>query len=455
MWSCSSRSPGALHVAFIGIVWALAVRRRGGSWSALGLRPWSGGGPLWTIPAAVLAMLAIVVAYGAVIHALGWSDDLQLEIFDDRRIGVVAAAGALAIIAAPFVEEVFFRGFILQGLARHMTPVKAALLSSALFALAHVRPITYAPIFLIGLVLAFVFLRTRLAAPGDGRPRRLQRRRRRGNLVVRFRSLDGTPMSRIADGFAKAKAEGRPALIAYVTVGYPEAGATEALAAAILDGGADMLEIGVPFSDPLAEGTTIQRSSQIALEHGVTLDICIGTCGALRKRYPVVPLMLMGYYNPVLSYGLDRFAERAAGAGIDGVIVVDLPAEEAAPLLQVCRPRGIDVILLLAPTSTDERIRKASEVASGFVYCVSLAGVTGSRERLADGLAGFMERVRKFVDLPLAVGFGISTAEHVRAVGELADGAIVGSAVINAITEGGAEGVRALIADLSGPEQRS
>ena len=262
-------------------------------------------------------------------------------------------------------------------------------------------------------------------------------------------------MSRIADGFAKAKAEGRPALIAYVTVGYPEAGATEALAAAILDGGADMLEIGVPFSDPLAEGTTIQRSSQIALEHGVTLDICIETCGALRKRHPVVPLMLMGYYNPVLSYGLDRFAERAAGAGIDGVIVVDLPAEEAAPLLQVCRPRGIDVILLLAPTSTDERIRKASEVASGFVYCVSLAGVTGSRERLADGLAGFMERVRKFVDLPLAVGFGISTAEHVRAVGELADGAIVGSAVINAITEGGAEGVRALIADLSGAERRS
>ena len=255
-------------------------------------------------------------------------------------------------------------------------------------------------------------------------------------------------MSRIADGFAKAKAEGRPALIAYVTVGYPEAGATEALVAAILDGGADMLEIGVPFSDPLAEGTTIQRSSQIALEHGVTLDTCIETCGALRKRHPVVPLMLMGYYNPVLSYGLDRFAERAAGAGIDGVIVVDLPAEEAAPLLQVCRPRGIDVILLLAPTSTDERIRKASEVASGFVYCVSLAGVTGARERLADGLAAFVGRVRKFVDLPLAVGFGISTAEHVRAVGELADGAIVGSAVINAITEGGAEGVRALIADL-------
>ena len=163
----------------------------------------------------------------------------------------------------------------------------------------------------------------------------------------------------------------------------------------------------------------------------------------------------MGYYNSVLSYGLDRFAERAAGAGVDGVIVVDLPAEEAAPLLQVCRPRGIDVILLLAPTSTDERIRKASEVASGFVYCVSVAGVTGARERLSEGLDGFLRRVRRYVDLPLAVGFGISTAEHVRAVGELADGAAVGSAVINAIADGGAEGVRSLIADLSGAEQRS
>lgn len=257
-------------------------------------------------------------------------------------------------------------------------------------------------------------------------------------------------MSRIADGFAKAKDEGRPALLAYVTADYPEAGATEALAAAIIDAGADMLEIGVPFSDPLAEGPTIQRSSQVALEQGATLDTCIEACAALRKRYSVVPLILMGYYNPVLSYGLDRFAERAAGAGVDGVIVVDLPAEEAAPLVQVCRPHGIDVILLLAPTSTDERIRKVSEVASGFVYCVSVAGVTGARERLSEGLDGFLQRVRRYVDLPLAVGFGISTAEHVRAVGELADGAAVGSAVINAIADGGADGVRSLIADLSG-----
>ncbi len=152
---------GALNVVFIGIVWGLAVRRRGASWSELGLRHWTGGGALWAVPAAVLAMLAIVVAYSAVIDALGWGDELKVEFFDDRRIGVLAAASALAIIAAPFVEEVFFRGFVLQGLTRHMTPVKAALLSSALFAVAHVRPVTYVPIFLIGLILALLFLKTR------------------------------------------------------------------------------------------------------------------------------------------------------------------------------------------------------------------------------------------------------------------------------------------------------
>ena len=151
---------GALNVVFIGIVWGLAVRRRGASWSDLGLRRWSGSA-LWAIPAAVLVMLAIVITYGAVIDALGWSEELEVEFFDDRRIGVLAAASALAILAAPLVEELFFRGFVMQGLMRHMTPVKAALLSSVLFALAHVRPVTYAPIFLIGLVLAFLFLKTR------------------------------------------------------------------------------------------------------------------------------------------------------------------------------------------------------------------------------------------------------------------------------------------------------
>ena len=151
---------GALNVVFIGIVWGLAVRRRGASWTDLGLRRW-GGSALWAIPAAVLVMLAIVIAYGAVIDAIGWGEDLEIEFFDDRRIGVLAAASALAIVAAPIVEELFFRGFVLQGLTRHMTPLKAALLSSALFALAHVRPVTYVPIFLIGLVLAFVFLKTR------------------------------------------------------------------------------------------------------------------------------------------------------------------------------------------------------------------------------------------------------------------------------------------------------
>ena len=255
-------------------------------------------------------------------------------------------------------------------------------------------------------------------------------------------------MSRIRDAFIRAKAEGRTILGPYVTVGYPNLASTVELVSTMIDAGADMIELGVPFSDPLAEGPTIQRSSQVALDQGVTLDTCIETAASLRERYPVVPVILMGYYNPVLAYGLERFAERAASSGVDGVIVPDLPAEEAAPLVEVCRPRGIDVILLLAPTSTDERIRKVSGVGTGFIYCVSVAGVTGARARVSDGLAPFLQRVRKFVDLPIAVGFGISNAEHVRTVGALADGAMVGSAVIDAITSGGAAGARALIVDL-------
>lgn len=255
-------------------------------------------------------------------------------------------------------------------------------------------------------------------------------------------------MTRIAATFAKAKSENRTALIAYVTAGYPDVASTEALVASVIDAGADMIELGVPFSDPLAEGPTIQHSSQIALEQEVTLDTCIDMCASLRDRYPVVPVTLMGYYNPVWAYGLEHFAERAVSAGVDGVIVADLPVEEASPLLEVCRPRGIDVILLLAPTSTDDRIRKVGQVASGFVYCVSVAGVTGVRTQVSGGLASFLKRVRAFVDLPIAVGFGISKPEHVRTVGAMADGAIVGSAVINAITSGGREGVSSLIADL-------
>ncbi len=242
-------------------------------------------------------------------------------------------------------------------------------------------------------------------------------------------------MGRIDNVFAELKAQGKTGIIAYLTVGFPDVDSTRALVPAIVDAGADMIELGVPFSDPLADGTTVQRSSQAALRNGVTLATCLEVCGDLRKRLPLVPLLLMPYYNPILAYGVDRFAERAQAAGVDGVIVPDLPPEEAGPLLEACRSHGIEVIFLLAPTSTDARMDAVARSAGGFIYCVSLTGVTGARSDLSAGLPDFLERVRRHSDIPLAVGFGISTSEHVRMVGKHANAAIVGSALIQALEQ--------------------
>lgn len=236
--------------------------------------------------------------------------------------------------------------------------------------------------------------------------------------------------SRIPAAFAAAKAAGRTALIPFVTAGYPSLAATEATIPALVRGGADVIEIGVPFSDPLADGATIQRASQAALANGVTLTDCIALVRRLRAdRGLTAALILFGYYNPILQYGPARFVADAAAAGADGFIVPDLPTEESGELLAACRAHGRDLIFLLAPTSTDARIADVAERASGFVYCVSLTGVTGGRQELPD-LAAYLGRVRQRTDLPLAVGFGISTAAHVRQVGALAEGAVVGSALI-------------------------
>ena len=244
-------------------------------------------------------------------------------------------------------------------------------------------------------------------------------------------------MGRIEKKFATLKAEGRTGLIGYLTVGFPTVQATLEIAPAVIDAGVDMLELGVPFSDPLADGPTIQRASQVALEQGVTLETCLQVCDTLRQGNPLVPLLLMGYYNPILALGLDRFAKDATSSGADGIIVPDLPPEEAGPLLQACRSNEIDVIFLLAPTSTEKRIEEVSRVASGFIYCVSLTGVTGARNTLADGLPDFLARVRRHTGLPLAVGFGVSTREHVQAIGHHAEAVVVGSALINAVDAGG------------------
>ncbi|MDO8532735.1 MAG: tryptophan synthase subunit alpha [Dehalococcoidia bacterium] len=240
-------------------------------------------------------------------------------------------------------------------------------------------------------------------------------------------------MSRLVAAFDRARGQGRLALIPFLTVGYPDVSATPDLVSAVVAGGADIVELGVPFSDPLADGATIQKASAAALGQGVTLLTCLETAGTLRRRGVDAPLVLMGYYNPFLAYGLERFARDAARQGVDGVIVADLPPEEAEPFHGLCRAQGLDMVFLLSPTSTDARVRRVCRLASGFIYCVSLTGVTGARQEMSSAVADLIRRIRGHTTLPLAVGFGISTPEHVRAVAGLADGAIVGSALLDAI----------------------
>jgi len=241
-------------------------------------------------------------------------------------------------------------------------------------------------------------------------------------------------VSRIGEAMAGLRADGRLGLIAYLTVGYPDVESTLRLVPALAAGGADMVELGVPFSDPLADGATIQRASHHALSQGVTLTACLDVVRRLREGGLTIPLLLMGYYNPILAYGVEGFARDAAGAGADGSIVVDLPPEEALPVQTACAGHGLDLIYLLAPTSSEQRIALVAAQASGFLYCVSVAGVTGARRDLSPELAAFLARVRRHTSLPLAVGFGISRAEHVQAVARLgADAAVIGSAIIDLI----------------------
>jgi tryptophan synthase alpha chain len=240
-------------------------------------------------------------------------------------------------------------------------------------------------------------------------------------------------MSRIAETFAGLKARGQTALMPYLMVGFPERDSALELAPALEAAGADLFELGVPFSDPLADGATVQRASERALANGVRLPFCLETVAALRAGGLRAPLVLMGYYNPFLRYGLERLAADASAAGADGLIIPDLPPEEAGECQAICRAHGLDVIFFVAPTTPEERIAAIARIASGFIYCVSLTGVTGARAELWEGLPAFLDRVRRHTDLPLVVGFGISRAEHVRLVGQHADGAIVASALINRI----------------------
>jgi len=237
-------------------------------------------------------------------------------------------------------------------------------------------------------------------------------------------------MNRIASVFKKD----RKALIAYITAGYPDMAATPQIAAALAESGCDIIELGIPFSDPLADGATIQHASHIALERGATPTACLEAAARIRQETDI-PLVFMTYYNPVFSFGLDAFCRRCAGAGVDGLIVPDLPPEEGADLEAATREHDLDLIYLLAPTSTDERVVAVAERSRGFIYLVSLTGVTGARPDLPEELEGFVRRVAQKTEKPLCVGFGIATPEHARRVASIADGVIVGSRLIQLIDE--------------------
>ena len=243
--------------------------------------------------------------------------------------------------------------------------------------------------------------------------------------------------NRIQSKFAQIKADRRTGLVLFVTAGFPDMQTTEELIPALVEAGADAVEIGVPFSDPLADGATIQASSFHALGQGVTLRDCIDLVSRLRMKIPDTPLILMGYYNPIYSFGLENFCEAAADAQLDGIIVADLPTEESKPLRKRCKEVGLDLIPLLAPTSSESRIAEACMDASGFIYCVSVAGVTGARQTIPSRINDLVADVRKHTQLPIAIGFGVSNREQLKALGKMADAVIVGSALVRTIQDAG------------------
>lgn len=246
-------------------------------------------------------------------------------------------------------------------------------------------------------------------------------------------------MSRLTQAFVKATGQGRPALIPYVTAGDPALGDTVEFIEALTEAGADVIEVGIPFSDPLADGPTIQRSGQRSLARGTKIADVLDMVSAARSRGVQAPIVLLAYYNCVLRKGEAAFVRAAADAGASGLIVPDLPPEEAGSLRRQAEAAGVDFVPLAAPTSTDARLALIGQVASGFIYCVSVTGVTGARRELPETLSAFLARVRSRAGsrMPLAVGFGISDANQARLVGRMADGVIVGSALLERMERAG------------------
>jgi tryptophan synthase alpha chain len=243
-------------------------------------------------------------------------------------------------------------------------------------------------------------------------------------------------VSRLRETFGRLRAERRAGLVTYVTAGDPDLERTAGILAALDRAGVDVVELGVPFSDPLADGPVIQRATERALASGTTLSDVLDLVTRMRPRLGM-PVVIFSYANPILRIGAERFADRARDAGVDGVLVLDLPIEEAGEFRAMLGARGIDTILLLSPTTSDVRLRQAAALGSGFLYAISRLGVTGAREDVAEGAEEMVRRIRSVSDLPVALGFGISTPDHVRRVSQWADAAVVGSALVNVIAEAG------------------
>ena len=262
-------------------------------------------------------------------------------------------------------------------------------------------------------------------------------------------------MSRIDTTLAQLKAQGRKALIPFVTAGFPFANSTPSLMHAMAKAGADIIELGVPFSDPSADGPVIQKAGDRALAYGIGLVQVLAMVREFRQSNTTTPVVLMGYANPIERYdqkhGADRFIQDAAASGVDGVLVVDYPPEECVEFAAKLRAHGMDLIFLLAPTSTDERMQQVAQVASGYVYYVSLKGVTGSGALDIDAVEAMLPRIRRHVSVPVGVGFGIRDAATAKAIGRVADAVVIGSRLIQLIENEAAERVNAVAAEfLSG-----
>jgi tryptophan synthase alpha chain len=241
-------------------------------------------------------------------------------------------------------------------------------------------------------------------------------------------------MRRLADAFARIRAERRPGLVTYTTAGDPDLPRSGEILLALDRAGADVLEVGVPFSDPLADGPVIQRATERALAAGGSLRSALGLIARLRGDIRA-PIVAFSYANPILRYGLDRFARDAAAAGVDGVLALDLPIEEAGEFRDLLSRVAIDLIFLLSPTTTEARIQQAAELGSGFLYGISRLGVTGARDQVASGAEAMARRIRAHTTLPIALGFGVSRPEHVAEIGRYADAAVVGSALVSVIAK--------------------